>query len=469
MRLAGCRYRLRERQGSPYLTVYETKRDGRALTAKAYLADDDEAVEALAGVLLAASKDLKRGGPGLDWSQLDGSTKGGLSSRGLSWGEIRRVIKDDIAPGGPKARDRNPFSCFCDKGYFGVAFSDDQEARAEQLEQFCLYTPASLLAHRTDSSQPLVSRTFNTSVFYGTIQMANYLAKKGISIATPELREKLEGLKASAGRPKTPAPRYIPRSEELQAWLDQLQQIDPLRGWVMAMIATFGLRPHEIWHIEQLPGQCSDPTFLQISAFEAGGDSATKTGHRFAIALPEAWLKRFRLDDLQHGQKMLKELRKRYPVKAAEAADGTLQFWNNSDLGRIVAHWLKNSGREDREIPVKLYGSHQPRSVPGKTKPKARRGRCKAYDLRHAWAIRAREMTTWSTSLKASSMGHSEAIHAKRYLAELTAEQMEQGMVRQKALDEGAQRPSRESLNLEGITPEILARARAMAALKNVN
>ncbi|MFS6827328.1 hypothetical protein [Cyanobium sp. ATX-6F1] len=86
MRLAGCRYRLRERQGSPYLTVYETKRDGRALTAKAYLADDDEAVEALAGVLLAASKDLKRGGPGLDWSQLDGSTKGGLSSRGLSWG-----------------------------------------------------------------------------------------------------------------------------------------------------------------------------------------------------------------------------------------------------------------------------------------------------------------------------------------------------------------------------------------------
>ena len=46
------------------------------------------------------------------------------------------------------------------------------------------------------------------------------------------------------------------------------------------------------------------------------------------------------------------------------------------------------------------------------------RDRCKVYDLRHAWALRARETTTWSTALKAMAMGHSEAVHARRYLLE---------------------------------------------------
>jgi hypothetical protein len=40
-----------------------------------------------------------------------------------TWGEIRSLIKADIAPGGPKAKDRNPFSCFTDRGYFGSLIS----------------------------------------------------------------------------------------------------------------------------------------------------------------------------------------------------------------------------------------------------------------------------------------------------------------------------------------------------------
>ena len=39
-----------------------------------------------------------------------------------------------------------------------------------------------------------------------------------------------------------PAPRHIPRTEDLQSWLDRLVEVDPLRGWVMAMIATYGVR-----------------------------------------------------------------------------------------------------------------------------------------------------------------------------------------------------------------------------------
>ncbi len=443
LRLAGCPYRFRVRSESPHLTVYETQRGGRTQTAKGFSADDDESVFALTQLLLDAQANLKAGGSGLDWTRLSGSSGTPSGTSGQTWGEIRRLILADIAPGGPKARDRNPFVCFSNKGYFGRAFPDQQIARPEHLELFCLNTPASIEANRADPKAHLVPRNYNTSGFYGVIQMVRYLAKKGVAIATPELCRKLEGLKSAAGRTKAPAPRFIPRTSDVQSWLDQLQPVDPLRGWVMAMIATYGLRPHEVWHIERLPGEGTEnPTFIEISVFEESGGSSTKTGHRFALPLPEEWLDRYRLRDLAHSRAMLAELRRRHPIKTADSADGGLQFWNNTELGRVVVHWLRNSGREDRELPIKLFGYHQPRHVPGQPQPRAIRGRCKCYDLRHAWAIRARETTTWSTTLKAASMGHSESIHAKRYLAELTAVQRERGMARQKAHDESTT-PSR--------------------------
>jgi hypothetical protein len=192
---------------------------------------------------------------------------------------------------------------------------------------------------------------------------------------------------------------------------------------------------------------------------------------------------------------MLAALRQRHRLKTAEAADGGIQFWNNADLGRIVVQWMRYDAKPKREIQGKLLGWHQPRSVPGRRSVPAIQGRCKAYDLRHAWAIRARETTTWSTSLKAQAMGHSEAIHARRYLVEQTASQLERGMALQKALDEGrsgleqrgpkaavspdqallapapeatpASAPATTPVGLpEGITPELLEIARQLLALK---
>lgn len=62
---------------------------------------------------------------------------------------------------------------------------------------------------------------------------------------------------------------------------------------------------------------------------------------------------------------MLAELRRRHPVKTAVREDGTVQFFNNGELSIVLAHWLRNRGREDREIPLKLFGYHQPRQLPG--------------------------------------------------------------------------------------------------------
>lgn len=478
LQAAGCRYRIKQAPRSPFIQVYDTLPPRRQQAARGYRVDDDQACWDLADLLLRVHERGAQGGPVLIWDELEASRADEPLQRQLSWGELCGLVQTWIAPGGPKARDRNPFACFRPKGYFGMTFDPDQIATTRQLEEFCLYTPASLQLWREDPSHQLIRRPYNSKGFYGVIQMVNYLAQRGIPIATPDLRAKLDQLKKSAGKLRAPAPRFIPRTEDIQAWLDHLQQSDPLRGWVMAVIATYGLRGHEVWHIDRLPGDVeADAGVIEVGSFVSHGDGAeTKTGHRFALPLPREWVSRYRLDDLNHSKAMLAELRRRHPVKTAMRADGTVQFFNNGELSIHLAHWLRNRGREDREIPVKLYGYHQPRQLPGKPKPKAKRDRCKLYDLRHAWALRAKATTTWSTAVKAASMGHSEAVHASRYLVEERAEHKLAHLLRQRDLDEG-RNPERRDAGAPataaarvtpalpaGVTPELIALARKLQA-----
>jgi hypothetical protein len=246
---------------------------GRSQAARGYRIENERDVQQLVDLLLEADEDLRHGGAGLDWALLNlppGFKPVGTSGRLQTWGQIRSLIKADIAPGGPKAKDRNPFACFSDQGYFGLTYNDQTIALPDHLERYCLHTPASLDAHRLDPSQPLLLRPTNTSSFRGVIQMVNYLARKGIGIATPQLRSRLEALKNATGRVRTPAPRFIPTTAELEAWLDQLQQENPLRGWVMAVIACYGLRPHEVWHIERLPGRAASNRPSCGSAYSRG-------------------------------------------------------------------------------------------------------------------------------------------------------------------------------------------------------
>jgi integrase len=58
------------------------------------------------------------------------------------------------------------------------------------------------------------------------------------------------------------------------------------------------------------------------------------------------------------------------------------------------------------------------------------------YDLRHAYAIRARESTTWSYADVVAVMGHSPEVHRRIYLREISGEQIKAAMVR-RLLGEG--------------------------------
>ena len=55
--------------------------------------------------------------------------------------------------------------------------------------------------------------------------------------------------KASKYKSTDPArERVIPTDEEIEAWLDGFE--NRAQQWIFAMMATYGLRPHETFHVE---------------------------------------------------------------------------------------------------------------------------------------------------------------------------------------------------------------------------
>ena len=428
LRAAGCPYRIRLGTSgnrafgfTNSVRVYTTAdQASRSKTVRGCDSTNEQHMDALTRHLLAAGRDLDAGGFGLDWQSLDAVAlrdDGQLAINQQTWGDVRRIVKGLIAPGGPKCKDRNQLTCFTDAGYFGRMFSDDALADPEELRLFVLHETQSLVAHKADSRSPLIPLEGNARGFIGKVQMVGVLAKYGVQIATPELIELLKNKRHSAGSRKTPKPRFIPTDADLQEWLDQLIAIDPLRGWCAAMLATYGLRPHELWHIESLPGEDDAyPEWIEVASFADAEGGQTKTGARSAMPCPAKWIERYGLNK-PSSREQLEALRQKHQLRHATDGRGQAIVINNAALGRKVAHWFKNKGHECNEFSVALHGWHQPPKLPGqRTMPEPIKGLCVAYSLRHAWALRAKATQSWSVELKASSMGHSEAVHARSYL-----------------------------------------------------
>jgi hypothetical protein len=125
LQAAGCPYRIKRVDRSPYVQVYETHPPRRQQSARGFRVEDEEACWSLVEVLLRADEQVQGGKEGLDWERLGSADPLVLQGpQALSWGELRAMVCSWIAPGGPKARDSNPFVCFRDGGYFGKAFAD---------------------------------------------------------------------------------------------------------------------------------------------------------------------------------------------------------------------------------------------------------------------------------------------------------------------------------------------------------
>ncbi|NCU72692.1 MAG: hypothetical protein EBY66_06745, partial [Candidatus Fonsibacter lacus] len=166
--------------------------------------------------------------------------------------------------------------------------------------------------------------------------------------------------------PEVPSPTYreaapvaVPTDEEIVAWVEGAGPA----SWYFGMMATYGLRPHEIEGAVLI-----DRDYCQV-------EEATKTGFRTVVPVPREWVERFRLYD--------RRLRPTLQGAAHDRPDMVAK-WLSKELRRLGMPW-------------------------------------RPYALRHAYAGRL-----WRTGgsrldiyTAARLMGHSPQQHARTYRAHI--------------------------------------------------
>ncbi len=154
--------------------------------------------------------------------------------------------------------------------------------------------------------------------------------------------------------PKRVRPRDLPDDQIIADWYNRIS--NPAWQWAYGIIATFGIRPHEVFHLDS-QALVAGHSYIDI----LGG----KTGARRVWAYYPEWIDTFNL---------------RSPL--VPAVNGR----NNSELGERCTQYF----RRDAELPFK------------------------PYDLRHCWAVRTLQFGL-DITLAAQQMGHSTRTHTELY------------------------------------------------------
>jgi integrase len=150
---------------------------------------------------------------------------------------------------------------------------------------------------------------------------------------------------------KSLTPRDLPSDEDVKEWRDRVPS--PAWRWVYGMIATFGLRPHEVFFCE-----FNDEYSVRISA-------ETKTGSRIAYAIHPEWVSEW----------------------------GLMDICRPNVTGKIPSDYGARNKRQFQRYKIPFP----------------------AYNLRHAYAVRVSALGDVSTAIAARWMGHSESIHIATY------------------------------------------------------
>lgn len=171
--------------------------------------------------------------------------------------------------------------------------------------------------------------------------------------------------------PEMPQPTYreaalvaVPTDDEIVAWVENAGPA----AWYFGMMATYGLRPHEIEGAALV-----DRDYCQVQ-------EATKTGFRTVVPLPREWVERFALHD--------RRLRPTLQGAAHERADQVAK-WLSKELKRLGLPW-------------------------------------RPYALRHAYAGRLWKQggSRLDIYTAARLMGHSPQQHARTYRAHIQPHQV---------------------------------------------
>ena len=236
------------------------------------------------------------------------------------------------------------------------SYRTDYKERLATLPEKPL-TEQNLIDHILNRSKPNTrKRKYDCMVFSQLARFAD------IEVDFKAIQGKYQPRKLSIGD--------IPLDDEIEAIWASIK--NPGWRWVYGVIATYGLRPHEVFHIIDVKNINSPNGKISIP-------EETKTGYRDVWPLPNKWREKFRLADVV------------FPAIRVEGRD-------NQQLGERVGQNLRH--QKSRKIP------HTP------------------YALRHAWAIRSAVMGV-PDSIAAKWIGHSVSVHAETYHAAINQLQHE--------------------------------------------
>lgn len=181
--------------------------------------------------------------------------------------------------------------------------------------------------------------------------------------------------------PKRLTPRDLPTDKEISEWRDLINQENEFWGYAFGLMACYGLRNHELFHID-LERLKESPVLSLTENLYGGG----KTGARRVWACYPEWWEKWHLWDVNLLPKVTGK--------------------TNSALGNRVTNAFVR------------YGFHKP------------------YNLRHAWAVRTIEFDI-PVELAAQQMGHSLQVHSQTYHHWISDD------VHQRAFDRAMQRRDR--------------------------
>jgi hypothetical protein len=262
LRLSGLSVRIRERRHSQWLSVYQVLPGGgtRERAMRGYAAADPEAVERLYETVRAIAKQQ----PSFDWDSLSSGPRTNVRQQPC-WPEICQAV---VAFQRGQGVNMNLVGPFKGQGYFRL-LPQDRPATLEDVRRFALHTTESLKEQLEDPSAVLLPMATHRQGFRQKREVVSLLRRAGFgAIAPQELSKELKGMVnrkklvlVAAGQSR----RRIPSTAAIEEWLDQVIEEDPLWGWVFAMVSTYGLRPHEVWHIDGRRCPCPRPGWRAIS------------------------------------------------------------------------------------------------------------------------------------------------------------------------------------------------------------
>ena len=364
------RYRIRKVPRSEIIQIKEL-RDGKTVRQFSsygyrHTCEDD---------VVAATELCKRAHKAGHWDK----SVGGSVSETKTWGELAAAVERDVNK--RIAREGSRRNTI---GHLKQISQFSGQVVGLKLEQWAMERDPVTQAGAYRNRRETLSHINRTKFIELGDVIARLKARKPTGAAKKEIERSAVEIKA------------IPSDAALQEFLDEQEG---MMQWLLALIATYGLRHSEAWHAEGI----DEDGWIVVP-----GDGKTKTARHIAPPVPSAWLTRYELKE--NFERYQKELNKRWRIKWEER-NGLRVPTNNTQVTNCLWREMNRKG-------MKLWVDDE---------------WVRPYDLRHSYAIRCfihAETLGDQEEDVAKWMGHGVDVHRRTYLRFMSKSQSDDALKR---------------------------------------